>query len=175
MAKKLQLMAIQGKLNYMINFYRYIRQRMTLPILGVILFLLMSDFHRSLIMQLTIILMVIFFRIIDDLTDLEWDRKQHPNRILVNLNSFKFFYMFLLLSVMIFFLILKIKFFTIFIVSIIPWCYLLLKISSNKRLIRTTIGLLKYPLILGMTSSTTVTKFYAPLIYCIIFVYDLFF
>ena len=157
----------------MINIKKYFLERITPSVLGLIFLLLLTDIHRSFISQLLIVILIICFRLLDDLLDLKWDRVQHPQRLLVNLKNFRSVYLTLSFLILIIFLLLKLYHFMLFVILTFIWSIIMFKIPFEKRMLKTTISLLKYPIVLFLTSSFSIFWGKSFLIYFGVFIYDL--
>jgi len=132
----------------MSDLFKYFSQRYGNKILALVAIVALTHPLASYQQHLSLFCLIYLFRLFDDLCDLKWDRLHHPERVLTQTQKFTPFLFIILCWISVFFFTMNSKQLIFFAVFTTIWLIVMKMLPHNKRLLRTMIGLIKYPIIL---------------------------
>lgn len=132
----------------------YFSQRFGNKILALVAVVSLTHPLASYQQYLSLFCLIYLFRLLDDFCDLKWDRIHHPDRILTQTQKPIPFILFVIIWCSPFLLTMKSQQFLVLVTFSIAWMIVMRILPHDKRLLRTLIGLVKYPVLLMIVHGT---------------------
>ncbi|PIP96293.1 MAG: hypothetical protein COW00_16045 [Bdellovibrio sp. CG12_big_fil_rev_8_21_14_0_65_39_13] len=138
----------------MTDLLKYFSQRYGNKILALVAVVALTHPLSSYQQHLTLFCLIYLFRLFDDLCDLKWDRIHHPERILTQTRNFTSFVALIFCWISVFFFTMSLQQILVLALFTALWLLIMRFLPHDKRLLRSLVGLIKYPVFLMIVHGT---------------------